>query len=489
MNSPFNEAKYRALLEGLEVSIILFSKSCENKDFRIDSDFFTKAPTVYAKHTYVPIGSILKTAQYGISIEMNQEQRGYPIYRMNEIHNMLCDFEVDKHADISLNEFQKFKLNDRDVLFNRTNSYEWVGRTGIYRKTGALDFTFASYLVRFIPDEGKVLPEYLTAFLNSSVGVWDIKRRARHSINQTNVNPEEVKAIMIPLLGIDFQYNIKSLFDVGYQKLLLSQNIYSQAETLLLEALGLNDFDFDAGKEVHSNVKMCSASFLASGRLDAEYYQRKYEVLEHICLEKSAYTKKIAEIQQFNARGLQPEYVENGEVDIINSRHILEKHLDYDSFERTTLFHWEKQGRAQVFENDILIYTTGANIGRSQVYLSSKKALASNHVNILRIKNEDPIYTAFVLNSKIGRLQTEQLSAGSAQQELYPKDIAKFYVPYVRKEDQVQISNAVKESFCLQTQSKILFHLAKQAVETAIEQGEAAGMALLEMHKLNNTTV
>jgi restriction endonuclease S subunit len=58
---------------------------------------------------------------------------------------------------------------------------------------------------------------------------------------------------------------------------------------------------------------------------------------------------------------------------------------------------------------------------RTQVYLSSERAFASNHVNLLRIIGENPIYVAFVINSKIGRLRTEKLSAGSAQQELYPK--------------------------------------------------------------------
>ena len=48
------------------------------------------------------------------------------------------------------------------------------------------DFIFASYLVRFVPNENLVLSKYLTTFLNTKFGIWDIKRRARHSINQTN---------------------------------------------------------------------------------------------------------------------------------------------------------------------------------------------------------------------------------------------------------------------------------------------------------------
>lgn len=56
---------------------------------------------------------------------MNTDSVGYPIYRMNEIHDMLCDLDVDKCADITQAEYDRFALKDRDVLFNRTNSFEW----------------------------------------------------------------------------------------------------------------------------------------------------------------------------------------------------------------------------------------------------------------------------------------------------------------------------------------------------------------------------
>ena len=222
------------MLEGLEISGVSFSEVATNKDERIDSDFWTKKLKKNPKLNYVKIGDCLVTSQYGISIEMNEDNCGYPIYRMNEIHNMLCDFDVNKHANISASEMQTFKLNDKDVLFNRTNSYEWVGRTGIYRKIDERDFVFASYLVRFVPDQAKLLPEYLATFLSTEYGISDIKRRSRQSINQTNVNPEEVKEIEIPLLGLSFQRKLKTNFDKAYECLKTSETLYAQAEQTLL---------------------------------------------------------------------------------------------------------------------------------------------------------------------------------------------------------------------------------------------------------------
>lgn len=77
---------------------------------------------------------------------MNEEGIGYPIYRMNEIHNLLCDSNVNKSADITQEELDTFKLRDGDVIFNRTNSFEWVGRTGIYYQNDDIDRVFASYI-------------------------------------------------------------------------------------------------------------------------------------------------------------------------------------------------------------------------------------------------------------------------------------------------------------------------------------------------------
>ena len=83
---------------------------------RIDAEFFAKMPPENAAFRWVPIGQVLESSQYGISIEMNEEAVGYPIYRMNEIEHMLCIEDISKCADISSQEADSFLLKDRDVL-------------------------------------------------------------------------------------------------------------------------------------------------------------------------------------------------------------------------------------------------------------------------------------------------------------------------------------------------------------------------------------
>ena len=110
-----------------------YSKLNEHEDWRWDGEYLCFEPRQNKSYDYKSIGDILTFSQYGISIKMNEEGNGYKIYRMNEISNMFCDRSINKYADILPDQVKKFKLKNNDVLFNRTNSQEFVGRTGIYK--------------------------------------------------------------------------------------------------------------------------------------------------------------------------------------------------------------------------------------------------------------------------------------------------------------------------------------------------------------------
>ena len=265
---------------------------------------------------------------------------------------------------------------------------------------------------------------------------------------------------------MEFQTQIKQHFETANSKRVQSLELYREAETQLLSELGLKGWQPNNNPV---NIKQLKESFLVSGRLDAEHYQVKYDELESMI--KSVPHKIIVEIQQFNSRGVQPDYVQAGEVPVVNSKHILEDGLDYDNFERTITTFLNSHKRAQIGYGDILIYTTGANIGRTQVYLKDEPAVASNHVNILRVRDVNPIYLALVLNSKVGRMQTEKLCTGSAQAELYPSDIEKFMIPILDTSIQESISAKIQESFELKAESKRLLDEAKMMVEREIEKG------------------
>lgn len=459
-------------MEGLEIKEKKLYEVLSNKDFRIDSSFYTKEPKKNPDLIYAKIGEHLISSQYGISIEMNTDSVGYPIYRMNEIHDMLCDLDVDKCADITQAEYDRFALKDRDVLFNRTNSFEWVGRTGIYYQNDDIQRTFASYLVRLNPKDS-ILPEYLCAYLNCKYGEWDVKRRARQSINQTNVNPEEVKEIEIPILDIDLQQKIQCCFTQANSLRILSQKTYSEAELILHNELGINSI---AVTDVNVSQKRFS-DFINSGRLDAEYYQPKYDGLFSRLSEFE--TKRLGDIVQIR-KSIEPgsEAYQNKGIPFIRVSNLskfgfsdTELHLSPDEYKDII----------RPKQNTILLSKDGS-VGIAYKVEQDMDVITSGAILHLTITDNEfmPDYLTLVLNSVIVGMQAERDAGGSIIQHWKPSEIENVIIPKLSQEIQQEITNKVKESFALRRESKRLLNLAKTAVETAIEQGENAALRLLD---------
>ena len=446
-------------MEGLEISVVKLSEVLEDVDLRLESEYYNSEHIVFNSVQGCDIESF---SQYGTSEDLNEEGKGFPILRLNEFDSFFIS-KPSKYCDlISKETFELLKLKKNDVLICRTNGNpKYVGKAAIVPKN--YEYAFASYVFRLRPKTDIINSATLVSFLNSKYGRIEIEKYSMVG-NQANFSPAKFRQIAIPILSKELNNKIEEIVYKSFELLEESKSLYSQAEDLLLGELGLKDWQ---PKNTLYTTKKFS-DFAQSGRLDAEYYQPKYDDLfERL---QKVDCKTIKEIQIINYRGFQPEYVENGKIDVINSKHILEDGLDYENFEKTDEVSFNNAVRAQVKYGDILTYTTGANIGRTQVYLSEKKAMASHHVNMLRVKDVNPIYLALVLNSKIGRMQTEKSSTGSAQVELYPDDLASFIIPILPEAIQTKIASLIQQSFECKAQSKQLLEDAKRMVESEIEK-------------------
>src|SRR3990167_11205305 len=93
---------------------------------RMDAEFYQPEYFIdFSVGNWERIGDILEQCQYGISLAMNEEGIGYPIFKMNDInHGFLLDDEI-KYVPLQEQIFQGFKLKRNDVLFNRVNSEEF----------------------------------------------------------------------------------------------------------------------------------------------------------------------------------------------------------------------------------------------------------------------------------------------------------------------------------------------------------------------------
>lgn len=153
----------------------------------------------------IDLGSAIMGTQYGLSINAGSEGR-YPMLRMMNIEDGLCVENDIKYVDLNGKDFDAYRLVHGDVLFNRTNSYELVGRTGVYELEG--DHVFASYLVRIKTDPEKLEPKFLTLYLNSDFGRRQVLAYATKAVSQANVNASNLLRVRLSLPPLDVQQQL-----------------------------------------------------------------------------------------------------------------------------------------------------------------------------------------------------------------------------------------------------------------------------------------
>ncbi|EDD2489055.1 restriction endonuclease subunit S [Campylobacter coli] len=460
----------------LEVSVLKLSEVKKNIDFRIDDSFWTMKLIYNNKLNYKKIGECLLKSQYGISINMNEEGDGIPIYRMNDIDNMLCNFEVKKYALIDKNELQTFRLNYGDVLFNRTNSYEFVGRTGIFYNNRE-NFVFASYLVRLVCNKEILLPEYLTVFLNTHIGKKEIRRRARPSINQANVNPEELKEIKIPIFPMEFQLEIQNLVKDSHKALEESKELYKKAEETLYLELGLDPKNplqslLDSKTNIPTNslnisIRTLKESFLKTGRLDSEYYQSKYEDIEKFIKSYPNGYDSFSNIINNKDTNFTPKNNENYSyielANIGNNGNISEPISDLGKNLPT-------RARRIVSKGDVIISSIEGSLSSCALITQEfDKHLVSTGFFVLNSKLLNGETLLVMFKSQIFQEYLKKFPSGTILCAINKEELSKILIPKIDPTTQEKIAKYIQESFNLRKKSKQLLDNAKIKVEEQIQ--------------------
>jgi len=135
--------------------------------------------------------------QYGTSMKSNQEGEGIPVLGMPNIRAGRLIWDPVSCVDLGASDIEKYKLRDSDLLFNRTNSAERVGKTAVFR--GSREAAFASYLIRFRVDPAYAIPDYVCALINSSLGRRFIEANMTRAIGQVNISASAMHRLPIRL--------------------------------------------------------------------------------------------------------------------------------------------------------------------------------------------------------------------------------------------------------------------------------------------------
>ena len=142
---------------------------------------------------WISVGSVCINIQYGSSQKSAKEGK-VAVLRMGNIQNGKLVFDKLVYTSDE-SEIQKYPLKCNDLLFNRTNSKELVGKTAIYK--GEIPAIYAGYLVRITPLY--IDSDYLNYVMQSQF-YWSYCQLVRSdAIGQSNINAEKLKRFVFPL--------------------------------------------------------------------------------------------------------------------------------------------------------------------------------------------------------------------------------------------------------------------------------------------------
>ncbi|HPQ26043.1 MAG TPA: restriction endonuclease subunit S [Gammaproteobacteria bacterium] len=202
-------------------------------------DMFGDPATNSKRWPETTIGEAIKSADYGSSTKASDDGAGLPLIRMGNVdYSGRLDLTELKYVQLPDDQIAKYRLSEGDILFNRTNSKDLVGKTGLW--FGSTEAVAASYFIRVRVDRSVLNPFYLWAFMNSGHMKRVLFDTARGAIGQSNINAKELRAFHLPLppasLQNRFEQRCRDLFALEVQGVSAASKNESVFQALLHRA-------------------------------------------------------------------------------------------------------------------------------------------------------------------------------------------------------------------------------------------------------------
>jgi type I restriction enzyme S subunit len=186
-------------------------KNWESKYEEPSAPDTSELPELPEGWVWATVEQVIQFARYGSSSKTDEDITGVPVLRMGNLFNGGLDLDDLKYLPEDHEEFPDLLLKDGDLLFNRTNSPELVGKSAVYRGVPS-PCSYASYLIALRFSSG-CLPDWLAFFLNSVFGRRWIKTVVVQQVGQANVNGTKLQALSFPLPPFAEQEQIVSLVE------------------------------------------------------------------------------------------------------------------------------------------------------------------------------------------------------------------------------------------------------------------------------------
>jgi type I restriction enzyme, S subunit len=175
------------------------------------------------------IGDLLSSASYGTS-EKSSVKGNFPVLRMNNITRTgEMDFNNLKYMELKESQYERYLVKQGDVLFNRTNSADLVGKAAIFRTSEPM--VYAGYLVR-LRTNGDNDPEYLAGFLNTRYAKRMLRGMCKSIIGMANINATEVQAMKIAQPPLNIQSDFRSQIESVNKNKIVQKQALLELDTL-----------------------------------------------------------------------------------------------------------------------------------------------------------------------------------------------------------------------------------------------------------------
>ncbi|RAJ12965.1 restriction endonuclease subunit S [Olleya aquimaris] len=475
------------MLEGLEISVLNLSEVLfDNTNKRIDSEYYKKEFINFFKNVpnLNPLGSFVK--------------EGYRVVYENTK-------TIDKIEAIEGNHPYFLQATDLDTPFIKTDNLYYVHNDEWERypkgriKKGEILIEVKGKIdkVSIVPGDfpektlvtgslfklsvnEKINKHVLLTYLISKYGKA-FKDRFKTNLLISYVSKPDLYRIPIPSFSNEFQLKIDEIFETIFSSKNAFKEAYKEAENILLEEIDLQNLT--PSKEP-VNVKSFKDSFATSGRLDAEYYQLKYEkVVDKVKSKNFDTLNNLVDIKKSIEPGSK-NYVENG-LPFMRVADLSKNGLSEPQKYISEYFVKENQDKIKKLKpkKGTILFSKDGSVGIAYHLRQNYNGITSGAILHLNVKDETrilPEYLTLALNSKVVQMQAERDAGGSIILHWRVGEIENVVVPIIDFDKQREIADLIEQSFSLKKQSEHLLEVAKKAVEIAIEENEENALAYIK---------
>ncbi|EOS9918935.1 restriction endonuclease subunit S [Campylobacter coli] len=467
----------------LEVSVLKLSEAQkDNESKRIDSEYFKKEyleneAIIKIKDNYAFLENfIVKMTGGATPLGADYPDKGIPFLRVQNI--MQNYFNVEDIVYISQQDdeyLKRSRLKFNDVLLTITGiSY---GKSAVVER----DLVGANINQHSVKIEVKnINPYFLSTFLNSKFGKLQSDKKIT-GVTRPALDYQSIKKFLIPIFPMEFQLEIQNLVKDSHKALEESKELYKKAEETLYLELGLDPknplqslLDSKTNNPTNSpniSIHTLKESFLKTGRLDSEYYQKKYEINEKIIMNKK-YT--VLDNLVSITKSIEPgsNLYKNKGIPFIRVTNLTQYGLSEGD-----VFLDEKDFFPQYLQilypkKDTILFSKDGSVGIAYCVKEDKEVITSGAILHLNIKDKEnilPEYLTLFLNSIFVKLQAQRDCGGSIISHWRIEDIKKVLVAILDIKIQEKIAKYIQESFNLRKKSKQLLDNAKIKVEEQIQ--------------------